>query len=118
MPSLRLEDSLADDIAAAFVIPLPLEEATRVSSVNRREMLPALGGWACEPSEFLREALSRAMAIRCALLVTDAPPPREPIVLLPVCNGLPDLAVLSERVARELILMAPRDAEDESVNRR
>ena len=84
MPSL--EDSLAADIAAAFVIPLPLEEAARVPFVDRREMLPTLDGWACEPSEFLREALPRAEAIRCALLVTDAPPPRESVVLLPVCD--------------------------------
>ena len=119
MSSLRLEDSLTDNIESAFVIPpLPLEEAAREPSVDRREMLPALDGCRCEPPECLREDLSRAMAIRCALLATDAPPPREPVVLLPVCNGLPDVAVLSERVARELTLMAPSDADDESINRR
>ena len=118
MPSLWLEDSLTDNIEAAFVIPpLPLEEDARKPSVDRREMLPALDGWTCEPSEFLREDLSRAMAIFCALLATEAPPLREPVVLRPVCNGLPDVAVLSERVSRELTLMAPSDADDEFINR-
>ena len=52
-----------------------------------------------------------------ALSLTCHQPPLvwDPVVLLPMDKGRPDLAVLSERVARELTLMAPRDG-DESIN--
>ena len=64
-PSLRLEDSLADVIEAAFDIPpLPRVEAAMEPCVDRWEMPPALDGWREEPPECRRADFSLAIAMR------------------------------------------------------